>query len=40
MIVKTSTPGAPWTLVAANDKYHARLTVLETVVKKLSAALN
>ena len=40
MIVKTSTPGAPWTLVAANDKYHARLTVLETVVNKLSAALN
>ncbi len=40
MLLKTSTPGAPWTVVAANDKYHARLTVLETVVNKLSEALN
>ena len=40
MLLKTSTPGAPWTVVAANDKYHARLTVLETVVNKLSKALN
>jgi AMP-polyphosphate phosphotransferase len=40
MLLKTSTPKAPWTLVAANDKYHARLTVLETVVKRLSEALN
>jgi polyphosphate kinase 2 (PPK2 family) len=40
MIIKTSTPDAPWTIVPANDKYTARLTVLETVVKKLSAALN
>jgi AMP-polyphosphate phosphotransferase len=40
MVIKTSTPGAPWTLVPANDKYNARLTVLETVVKKLGASLN
>ena len=32
MIERTSTRDAPWVLVAANDKYHARLTVLETVV--------
>jgi polyphosphate kinase 2 (PPK2 family) len=40
MVIKTSTPHAPWTLVSAVDKYNARLTVLETVVKKLSASLN
>jgi AMP-polyphosphate phosphotransferase len=40
MVRKTSTPKAPWTLVAANDKYHARLTVLETVVNRLSEAMN
>jgi polyphosphate kinase 2 (PPK2 family) len=40
MVIKTSTPHAPWTLVSATDKYNARLTVLETVVKKLSASLN
>ena len=35
MIERTSTRDAPWVLVAANDKYHARLTVLETVVRAI-----
>lgn len=39
MVLKTSTLNAPWTIVPANDKYHARLTVLETVVDKLKKAL-
>lgn len=36
MIERTSTELAPWTLVEANDKRHARLKVLETLVKTLS----
>jgi polyphosphate:AMP phosphotransferase len=39
MIERTSTPRAPWTLVGANDKYHARVKVLETLVDSLEAAL-
>jgi polyphosphate:AMP phosphotransferase len=35
MFARTSTSHAPWTLVAANDKRHARLTVLETVRDRL-----
>ncbi|WP_448562844.1 polyphosphate:AMP phosphotransferase [Trichothermofontia sp.] len=31
MIQRTSTPTAPWTLVAANDKYYARVKILDTV---------
>ena len=33
MIERTSTPYAPWTLIEANDKYHARVKVLETLVR-------
>jgi AMP-polyphosphate phosphotransferase len=36
MLDRTHRPDAPWTLVAANDKKHARLEVLETCVKLLS----
>ena len=32
MIERTSTNLAPWTLIGANDKYHARVKVLETLV--------
>ena len=32
MIQRTHTPNAPWTLVEANDKYYARVKVVETVV--------
>jgi AMP-polyphosphate phosphotransferase len=39
MLVKTSTPAAPWTIVEANDKLYARLKVMETVVAALAGAL-
>lgn len=39
MLLKTSTPTAPWTLVEANDKYFSRLKVLRTVTNKLKQAL-
>jgi polyphosphate kinase 2 (PPK2 family) len=35
MLDRTHRPDAPWTLVAANDKKHARLAVLETCVRLL-----
>jgi AMP-polyphosphate phosphotransferase len=35
MIQRTTTPTAPWTLVAANDKYYARVNVIETVVQAI-----
>lgn len=31
MLLKTSTTYAPWVIVEGNDKYHARIKVLETV---------
>ena len=39
MIDRTSTDIAPWTVVAAEDKYHARLHVLETIATGLEEAL-
>jgi len=39
MVERTSTRGAPWHLVAADDKYNARATILETVVAQLAEAL-
>jgi polyphosphate kinase 2 (PPK2 family) len=39
MLLKTSTHGAPWTVVEANDKRHARVKVLQTVVEKLKREL-
>ena len=39
MIDRTSTEIAPWTLVEANDKLHARIKVLKTLVERLEAAL-
>jgi polyphosphate:AMP phosphotransferase len=39
MIERTSTEFAPWTIVEANDKYHARIRVLETVADRLEDAL-
>ena len=39
MIAKTDTPYAPWTLVEADDKRHARVKVLRTVCDALEAAL-
>lgn len=40
MLLKTSTHGAPWTAVEANDKLYARIKVLKTVVGKLKRELN
>jgi len=39
MVDRTSTTIAPWTLVEANDKHHARIKVLETLCDRLEAAL-
>ncbi len=35
MIDRTSTSYAPWTVIEANDKHHARVKVLETLVKRV-----
>ncbi len=40
MVARTSTDYAPWTLVAANDKKLARLTVLKTLCDALEQALD
>jgi AMP-polyphosphate phosphotransferase len=39
MIDRTSTEIAPWTLVEANDKRHARVKILQTLVARLKRAL-
>ena len=39
MVTRTSTDCAPWTLVAGNDKRHARIQVLKAFVKALTHAL-
>lgn len=39
MLLKTSTRTAPWTLVEGNDKYHARVRVLTSLVDLLSREL-
>lgn len=40
MLALTATESAPWTLVAANDKRHARLKVMETLVARLERELD
>ena len=35
MFARTSTTGAPWTVVPANDKYFARIAVLKTLVEAM-----
>lgn len=40
MLLKTSTTVAPWTVVPANDKLHARVHVLQTVVDTLERQLD
>lgn len=40
MVDRTSTEVAPWTLVEANDKYHARIKILRTWCDRLEAALD
>lgn len=39
MILRTSTSYAPWVIVEGNNKYYARIKVLETVVKALEERL-
>ena len=39
MVERTSTRRAPWTLVEANDKYYARIKVLQTVCDRLQKAV-
>ncbi len=38
-IARTSTPAAPWTIVAGNNKYYARVKVIETVIDAIKAKL-
>jgi polyphosphate kinase 2 (PPK2 family) len=40
MVARTSTAGAPWTLVEADDKPHARIKVLRTLCERLERALD
>ena len=40
MVDRTSTANAPWTLVEANNKYHARLKVLKTLTQAVEDALD
>lgn len=40
MIMKTSTTNAPWVIVEANNKYFARIKVLETVVNALEERMD
>ncbi len=39
MVVRTSTRGAPWVIVAGNDKRFARIQVLDTVCRRLEKVL-
>lgn len=39
MLIRTSTTYAPWIIVEGNNKYYARIKVLETVVKAIEARL-
>lgn len=39
MFQKTDSPKAPWFLVPANDKYYARVMVLEAITKRLGDEL-
>ena len=39
MVERTSTAGAPWTLVEANNKHFARIKVLKTLCAAVEAAL-
>jgi polyphosphate:AMP phosphotransferase len=40
MVERTSTSIAPWTLVGANDKYHARITVLKALCARIEEGLD
>ena len=40
MILRTSTDYAPWIVVEGNNKYYARIKVLETVINAIEARIN
>jgi polyphosphate kinase 2 (PPK2 family) len=40
MLARTSTPAAPWTVVAANDKYYARVKVVKTLADAVERAVS
>ncbi|HEY3287943.1 MAG TPA: polyphosphate:AMP phosphotransferase [Gemmatimonadaceae bacterium] len=40
MVGRTSSGKAPWTMVEANDKYHARIKVLKTLCERIEKALD
>ncbi|KAB8141811.1 polyphosphate:AMP phosphotransferase [Chloroflexia bacterium SDU3-3] len=35
LLARTTTPNAPWTIIPANDKSYAQLTVLEQIIAKI-----
>ena len=39
MLMRTSTSYAPWMIVEGNDKYYARIKVLETVTDAIEKRL-
>ena len=39
MLGRTSTPHAPWTVIEANDKYHARVKVAKTIADAIERGL-
>ena len=39
MVARTSTASAPWTVVPANDKRHARVQVVRTFCERLREAV-
>ena len=39
MIDRTSNTRVPWTLVEANNKYYARIKILQTLCKRIESQL-
>lgn len=39
MLIRTSTPEAPWVIVEGNCKYYARIKVLEAVIEAIEKRL-
>lgn len=40
MLIRTSTPKAPWVIVEGNCKYYARIRVLETVIRAIEEKIS
>ncbi|MDB9314219.1 polyphosphate:AMP phosphotransferase [Spirulina sp. CS-785/01] len=38
-IARTSTPSTPWSIVPANDKYYARVFIIETIIQSIENQL-